>query len=58
VEGIRDLKAIPEHPTISLSVFLALMYAHHKCKPSDKETVHELESAFKKERKSSSEKVR
>jgi tetratricopeptide repeat protein 21B len=56
VEGIRDLKAIPEHPTISLSVFLALMYAHHKCKPSDKETVHELESAFKKERKSSSEK--
>jgi len=50
-EGIRELDSLQSYSEVQLGSLLALIHAHKKCQPVDKEAVTQLDTKLKDERK-------
>ena len=50
-EGIRELDSLQNYSEVQLGSLLALIHAHKKCQPVDKEAVLALDAKLKEERK-------
>ena len=57
-EGIRELDSLQNYSEVQLGSLLALIHAHKKCQPVDKEAVTQLDTKLKDERKRADDQVR